>query len=108
MIKYELNKDGARLAFRDICNTVSGNAKWIREYQKILDTLYMASVQTKSRIKERKFRAAYNELSEQKMVQTAKNQYEITWFLPHDATTAQNKAKVLQGRAMLKQFGLVR
>lgn len=108
MHKYELSKDGLRAAFRDFCNTVSGNDKWIREYHAILKALFEASVQTKSRIKERKFRAAYDSLSEQKMVQTADNVFDFTFYLPHKATVAQNRAKVLQGRAMLKQFGLKR
>ena len=108
MKKYELNKAGARAAFRDFCNTVSGNAKWIREYEVILNTIYMAGRQTKSRIKERKFRAAYNKLSEWKMAQTADNVFDFTWYLPRNATAAQNRAKVLEGRALLQQLGLQR
>ncbi|MBE6459630.1 MAG: hypothetical protein E7009_01430 [Alphaproteobacteria bacterium] len=108
MMKYELSKAGARLAFRDFCNTVNGNAKYIREYEMILNTLLVAAGDTKSRIKAKKYRNAYNRLSEQKMEKVADNQLVFTWFLPHNATVAQNKAKVLQGRAMLNQFGLVR
>lgn len=106
MMKYELNRAGARLAFRDFRNMVNGNAKLIAEYEMILRVLSLASDRTKSRIKAKKMRSAYNRLSEQKMVQMAPNQFEFTWYLPHSATVAQNKVKVMQGRAMLKQFGL--
>ena len=106
MMKYEFSKAGASLALRDLRNLVNGNAKFIAEYEMILRALYAAETKTKSRVKAKKLRAAYNKLSEQKTVQTGANTFECTWYLPRKATVAQNKAKVLQGRAMMKQFGL--
>ena len=106
MMKYEFSKAGASLALRDLRNLVNGNAKLIAEYETILRALYLAERQAKSRIKAKKLRAAYNKLSEQKTVQTGANTFECTWYLPRKATVAQNKAKVLQGRAMMKQFCL--
>ena len=106
MVKYEFNKAGARLAMRDIRNLVNGNAKLIAEYEMILRALSLAAQQTKSRIKAKKLSAAYKTLAEEKMVQTSANRFEFTWYRPEIATVAQNRVKVLQGRAMMKQFGL--
>lgn len=108
MIKYELSKAGARLAARDLMNKLNGNAKLIREYEAILQMLMLGSQNSKSRIKAKKMRSAHDRLSEQKMQKIADNQFLCTWYLPNDATVAQNRAKVMQGRAMLKQFGLSR
>lgn len=108
MLKYELSMAGAKLAARDLVNKLSGNAKLIREYEAILQVLTLASQQTKSRIKAKKYRSAHDRLSEQKMQQVADNKFVFTWYLPHQATVEQNRAKVLQGREMLARFGLAR
>lgn len=106
MMKYEFSKAGVRLAFRDLRNMVNGNAKLIAEYEMILRALRVAEKETKSRVKARKLRAAYDNLSEQETVQTGANTFEFTCYLPHNATVEQNRVKVLQGRAMLERFGL--
>ncbi len=106
MLKYELSKAGVRLVARDLVNKLNGNAKLIREYEAILQLLTLASRQTRSRIKAKKYRSAYDRLTEQKMKRVADNQFQFSWYLPENATVAQNRAKVLQGRAMLERFGL--
>ena len=106
MAEYELSKAGARLALRDLRNMITGNAKFIAEYEMILQAFFVAELESKSRIKAKKLRAAYNNLSESKTVKTGPNTFECTWYSPCNATVAQNRVKVLQGRAMMKQFGL--
>ncbi len=96
------------MAARDLVNLLNGNAKLIREYEAILQALTLASRNTKSRIKLKKYRSAYDRLSEQKMEKVADNKFVFTWYLPHSATVAQNRAKVLQGREMLARLGLSR
>ena len=108
MLKYELSKAGAKLAARDLMNQLNGNAKLIREYEAILQTLLLSAESAKSRIKAKKYRSAHDRLSEQKMEKVADNQFVFTWYLPNDATVAQNRAKVLQGREMLARLGLSR
>ena len=108
VLKYELSKAGARLAARDLANKLNGNAKLIREYEAVLQALTLALHQTKSRIKAKKYRSAYDRLSEQKSEKISDNQFVFSWYLPENATVAQNRAKVLQGRAMLAKLGLSR
>ena len=108
MLKYELNKAGVCLAVRDIKNVFNGNAGLIGEYEDICRTLLCAAGDTKSRIKARKIKAAYNRLSEQERRQVAENKYVFKFYSPRSATVAQNRAKVMLGREMLKQFGLTR
>lgn len=106
MLKYEFSMAGARLAGRDFWNLVSGNNMLIREYYLILKALENAEKSTKSRVKIKKYRRAYDRLSEQKVEKVSPNKFVFTWYLPEDATFAQNRAKVLQGRQILEQFGL--
>ncbi|MBP3397434.1 MAG: hypothetical protein J6K82_00715 [Alphaproteobacteria bacterium] len=106
MIKYEFSMAGARLAARDFWNLISGNNLVIREYCSILKVLEKAQESTKSRVKIKKYRSAYNRLSEQKVEKVSPNKFVFTWYLPENATIAQNRAKVLQGRQMLEKFGL--
>ena len=106
MLKYELSQAGVRLAARDLVNKLNGNAKLIREYEAILQMLMLGANNTKSRIKAKKMHSAYYKLSEQKIQKTGPNKHLITWYLANDASVAQNRAKVMQGRAMLKQLGL--
>lgn len=106
MLKYEFSKDGVRLAARDLVNMLNGNARLIREYERILQVLILASQQTRSRVKKKKYKSAHDILSEQKMKKVGENQYLFTWYLPNYATVAQNRAKVIQGREMLKRYGL--
>ena len=105
---YEFNLAGAKLAWRHLCNKVNGNDKLIDEYFVITGRLLDATQNAKSKHRKQKLRRAYNEFSESKIVPLGGNRYDLLFYNAPAATRAQNRAKVLQGRAMLERLGLSR
>lgn len=103
---YEFNLDGAKLAWRHLCNKVNGNDKLIREYFAISGRLLDAQRDAKSKNRKQKLRREYYGWSESKVVPLGRNRYELQGYNAGMATRAQNHAKVLQGRAILAKFGL--
>ena len=103
---YEFNLDGAKLAWRHLCDKVNGNDKLIKEYFVITGQLLDAIKNAKSKSRKQKVRRAYNEFSESKIVPLGGNKFDLQGYNAGMATRAQNHAKVLQGRAILAKFGL--
>lgn len=103
---YEFNLDGAKLAWRHLCNKVNGNDKLIQEYFAISGRLLDVQRDAKSKNRKQKVRRAYNEFSESKIVPLGGNKFDLQGYNAGMATRAQNLAKVMQGRAMLERLGL--
>lgn len=105
---YEFNLDGLKLFCRSVGNKINGNDKMIREYYDISGVMLDAIKNAPSKSRKQKLKKAYNAWSESKIVPLGANRFDLQGYNAGAAGRSQNKAKVLQGRAMLRQFGLAR
>ena len=105
-IMYKFNLDGAKLAWRHLCNKFNGNDKLIDEYFVITGILFDAAKAAKGKTRRKKLHRAYNELSESKVVPMGGNKFDLQFYNAPAMSRAQNYAKVVQGRAMLGRLGL--
>lgn len=103
---YEMNIDGAKLMWRHMCNKINGNDKLIAEYFAVSGKLMDAMHAAKTKNRKQKLRRAYRQLTESKMIPLGGNRFEFAGYNAGMASRAQNQAKVIMGRAMLKEFGL--
>lgn len=105
---YEFNLKGLKLLCHNIANKFNGNDKLISEYYDISGVMLDAVKKATSKNRKNKLRKAHDNWSETKVVPLGGNSFDLQGYNAATASRAQNKAKVMQGRAMLKNFGLAR